>query len=155
VNRARDQAAFLFLGWDAPDFDVRLAKDHKQVARSGLFEQFAHRQIGVHLGRQHDQLAVALGLVADGRIEGEAADDQHVEPDALHRFLGRLFDEQRPDRAMLRTDADGRTLDDPPLSPLLKGGCRGVLGVMPLAVNPLARVGLERFELEPLVLEGV
>ena len=88
--------------------DVRLAEDHEQVAGAGLLEQLvAHRQVGVHPGREHGQLAVALGLLGDVRVEGEAADDQQVEADALDRFLGGFLHLLRADGAVLRADGDG------------------------------------------------
>ena len=58
-------------------------------------------------GGQDGELAVALGFFAHAGVEGEAADDQHVEADALDRFLGGLLDQLRADRAVLGADADG------------------------------------------------
>ena len=73
------------------DLHVRLAEDHEQVARAGLLEQLvAHRQVGVHPGGQHGQLAVALRLFGDVRVEGEAADDEQVEAHALAPLPWRL-----------------------------------------------------------------
>ena len=87
---------------------VRLAEDHEQVAGAGLLEQLvAHRQVGVHARGQHGQLAVALRLLGDVRVEGEAADDQQVEADALHGLLGGLLDLLRADGAVLGADGDG------------------------------------------------
>ena len=86
---------------------VRLAEDHEQVARAGLLEQFvAHRQVGVHARGQDGQLAVALGLFGDVRVEGEAADDEQVEAHALDGFLGGFLDLFRADGAVFRADAD-------------------------------------------------
>jgi len=47
----------LDLGDDLPilltDLYVRLAKNHEEVARTGLFEQFIpHHYVGIHLGGQ-------------------------------------------------------------------------------------------------------
>ena len=93
------------------DFDVRLAEDHEQVAGAGVFqERFvagADQEVGVHPRGQDGQLAVALGFLGDVRVEGEAADDQDVEADALDGFLGGFLHLLRADRAVLGTDRDG------------------------------------------------
>ena len=94
---------------------------------------------------QHRQLAVALRLFGDVRVEGEAADDQQVEADALHRLLGGLLDLLRADRAVLGADARrprARVLPSPSV-------------YSPAALNPAPGVGLQAVELEPLALARV
>ena len=56
---------------------------------------------------QHGQLAVAFRFFGDVRVEGEAADDEHVEADALDGFLGGFLHLLRADGAVLRADGDG------------------------------------------------
>ena len=64
------------------DFNIGLAEDHEQVADAGLLEELvAHGEVGVHAGRQDGELAVALGIFADARVEGEAAHDEDIEAD--------------------------------------------------------------------------
>ena len=53
------------------------------------------------------RLAVALRLLGDVRVEGEAADDEQVEADALDRLLGRVLDLLGADGAVLGADGDG------------------------------------------------
>jgi hypothetical protein len=77
-------------------------------------------------------------------IEGEAADKQHVEADALDGLLGRVLDEVRADRAVLGSD---RHRDALRLSVLA--------GVLPLGVDEPAGVGIEAVKLKPLLLERV
>ncbi len=127
------------------DLDIRLAEDHEQVARAGLLEQLvAHRQVGVHLGRQHHQLAVALGLFAHAGVKGEAADCEHVEADALDCLLGGLLDERRAHGPMLRSNADGDAL------------FRAVfLGEFPLGVNPRVAHDLKAVEFQALAFHRV
>ena len=100
------------------DVHVGFAEHHEQVAGPGLLQQFvAHRQVGVHPHWQHGQLAVAFGLLRHAGVEGEAADQQHVEAHAADRLLGRLLDELRPDGAVFRADADRGRAGSDPLSP--------------------------------------
>ena len=111
-----------------------------------FFKQFvAHRQVGVHPRGQHGQLAVAFGLFGDVRVEGEAADQQQVEADALHRLLGRLLDLLRADRAVLRADGDGHAAC---VLPSLHRCTR------PCGVNPLAGERIQAIELQPLALDA-
>ena len=109
-----------------------------------LSEFVAHRQVGVHLGRQHGQLAVALCLFGDVRVEGESADDEHVEADALHRFLGGFLHLLRADGAVLRADGDGHS----------PGFAVGV-GVFASGVEPCSGIGVEPVEAQPFALASV
>ena len=75
------------------DVDVGLAEDHEEVAGAGVLEQVvADQEVGVHPGGEDGELAVALGFLGDVGVEGEAADDQDVEADALDGFLGGFLD---------------------------------------------------------------
>ena len=65
----------------------------------------ADQEVGIHPRGQDGQLAVALGFLRDVRVEGEAADDQEVEADTQHGFLGSFLHLLRADCAVLRTDA--------------------------------------------------
>jgi hypothetical protein len=137
------------------DLDVGFAEDHEQVARAGFLQQVAHRQVGVHAGGQDRQVAVAFGFFRDVRVEGESADDQQIESDALDGFFGGFLDQLRANRAVFRADADGGPFGDAFPLTLPSPRSRGTLGVGAFAVDPLARVGLERIEAQPLVLERV
>ena len=84
---------------------------------------------------QHGQLAVALRLLGDVRVEGEAADDQHVEAHALDGLLGGFLHLLRADGAVLRADGDGNA-----------PGLAVAVGVFARGVQPCSGVGVEPVE---------
>ena len=134
---------------DLANDHVRLAEDHEQVARAGLLEQrLTHRQIGTHARGKDGELAAAFHFFRDVRVEREAADDEQIEAEPQHRFLGRVFDQVAADGAVLGADADGDAL---------RAGAqaRPYLGVLAGRVEPGARVGFQPIELETLVAHRV
>ena len=89
------------------------------------------------------ELAVPLGLFGDVRVEGEAADDQQVEADALDRFLGGFLDLVGADGAVLGADGDGHA-----------ARLAARVGVLAGRVKPDAGVRVEAVELQALVSCG-
>jgi len=71
---------------NAPDLHVRLAEGHKEVVGAGLLEQFiAHRQVRVHFGGQHGQIAVAFDILGDVGVSNSGA-DRYSSAFMLHVF---------------------------------------------------------------------
>ena len=94
------------------DGDVRLTEDHEQVTGPSLLQKLvAHRQVGVHAGREDSQLAVSPRFLGHVRIKGETADCQQVKASSFYRFLGGILDKLRADGAVLGTNADSRAAD--------------------------------------------
>ncbi len=125
--------------------EIGFAEDHEEVARARLLEQFvAHGQVGVHARGQDGQFAVAFGLFAHVRVEGESADDEQVEVHAAQGFFGGLLHLFGADCSEFGTDRDG-------------GATRGsvLFGVFADGVDPDARVGFEAVEFQALFFDGV
>lgn len=68
-------------------------------------EGVAHEVVGVHVYREFVQLAKAPGHFAGVGVEGDAADYEEAEADALPGLLGRLLDVLRADGAVLGAGA--------------------------------------------------
>ena len=106
-----------------------------------VFFSSRHAQVLVHARLQHPQPAEVQGLVADMGLEGEAADDQHVEQ--VRRLARGLEHVRLGDGAVFGADEDRG-------APLL-----ALLLVAPLGMHEAARPRLQARELQPLALLGV
>lgn len=100
-----------------------------------------HRQVRIHLGRKHRELAIPIGFFGDVRVERESAYDEHVKANALHRLLGRVLHQSRANGAVLGADGDGNATHVAVRS-----------RERPLRLAPRACPRLKRIELQSLAL---
>jgi hypothetical protein len=75
------------------DVQIRLAEDHKEVARTCFLAEFiTHGKIKVHTSRENGDVPIEFCSYADVWVESKSTRNKQIEAHPAHSFFGGFLD---------------------------------------------------------------